>query len=298
MRTLSPAFGVLVFLSMCGFAQAGQNSKTSVGILVSEPEWLPQASNMAKAIDNEDHLRVLPIMGAGGLQALKDLSQLPSVDATLVAADSLVYAKTQNLVDEKIAYITSVGPLPVILVARRGLENVTMLAGKRIATGPAQSSGFATGEMLFGALEIPFLRVPVQGHSAIDAVLAGKADAALVLGSDVANKALQDERFHLISLPLPPQLSETYHVSTLTVNGKKIETVATTLMLAVFDWPRSSPRYATLQRFEKQLMQMPKNEISALFENDVAGWTRHSSAEKLLTQTPSTPIITPTGGTP
>jgi uncharacterized protein len=248
MRTLLPALGVLAFLSAWGVAQAGQTNSTAVGLLVGEPEWLPQASSIAKALDNEDRLRVLPIIGAGGLQALQDLSQLQSVDAALVAADSLVYAKTQNLLSGKIAYITSVSPLPVVLIARRGIENVTGLAGKRIATGPAQSSEFATGELLFGALEIPFLRVPAQGAAAINALLNGKADAALVLGSDVANAALQDERFHMISLPLAPQLAEIYSTTTLTVNGKKTDTVATTLMLAVFDWPRGSNHYAKISK--------------------------------------------------
>jgi uncharacterized protein len=298
MRTLLPALGVLAFLSAWGVAQAGQTNSTAVGLLVGEPEWLPQASSIAKALDNEDRLRVLPIIGAGGLQALQDLSQLQSVDAALVAADSLVYAKTQNLLSGKIAYITSVSPLPVVLIARRGIENVTGLAGKRIATGPAQSSEFATGELLFGALEIPFLRVPAQGAAAINALLNGKADAALVLGSDVANAALQDERFHMISLPLAPQLAEIYSTTTLTVNGKKTDTVATTLMLAVFDWPRGSNHYATLQKFQKQLSQSSNSDFSSQFENEVAGWTRFSAAKKLLSNASTQPTITPTGGEP
>ncbi len=297
MRTLLPALGLLAFLSSIGPATAEQNNNV-VGLLVGEPEWLQQANNLAKALDNEDHLRVLPIVGAGSVQAMQDLSQLQSVDAALVAADSLVYARGQKLTSGNFAYITSVAPLPVVLIARHGIDSITALAGKRIATGPAQSAGFATGELLFGSLEIPFLRVPSQGSAAIDALMSGRADAALVLGTDVAKIALQDERFHIISMPLAPQLAETYHATTLLLNGQKADTVATTLVLAVFDWPRSSPHYATLQKFETQLFKIPKSEISQQFENDVPGWTRHSSVQKLLGQNPATPTITPTGGKP
>lgn len=298
MRTLLPALGVLAFLSVGGFAQAGQSNITVVGVLVGEPQWLPQANALSKSLDYEDRLRVLPIIGAGGLQALQDLSQLQAVDAALVAADSLTYAKSQNLISGKIAYITAIAPLPVVLIARRGLANVTALAGKRIATGPAQSSEFATGELLFGALEIPFLRVPVQGAAAIKALLNGNADAALVLGSDVANIALQDERFQILSMPLAPQLADIYSKTTLTVNGKKTDTVATSLILAVFDWPRGTPHNLTLQKFQTQLSNIPSGEISNQFENEVAGWKRYSSTQKLLSQAPASSTITPTGGEP
>ncbi len=298
MRTLLPALGLLAFLSGVGSAFAEQNNTRVVGLLVGEPEWLQQATTLAKALDNEDHLRVLPIVGTGGVQALQDLSQLQSVDAALVAADSLTYSNMQNLTAGKLAYITAIAPLPVVLIARHGIDNVTALAGKRIATGPAQSAGFATGELLFGSLEIPFLRVPLQGESAIDALISGKADAALVLGADVGKFALKDERFHVLSVPLAPQLAETYRAITLTVNGKKLDTVATSLVLAVFDWPPNSPHYATLQKFESQLLKIPNDEIAQQFENDVSGWTRHSSVQKLLSQTPSQPNITPTGGKP
>ena len=74
MRTLLPALGLLAFLSSIGPATAEQNNNV-VGLLVGEPEWLQQANNLAKALDNEDHLRVLPIVGAGSVQAMQDTSE-------------------------------------------------------------------------------------------------------------------------------------------------------------------------------------------------------------------------------
>jgi uncharacterized protein len=291
MGTFLPALWIIYFISVFGIAQAETKSTDNVvGLLAGEAEWLPQANVLAAALAHEDGLRVLPIMGAGGVQALQDLSQLQYVDAALVSSDSLAYAQQQKLLSGKLAYVARIAPLDVVLIARRGLNNVTALAGKRIATGPAQSSGFATGELLFGALEIPFLRVPAQGRNAVAALMAGKADAALVLGSDLASAALSDARFHLLSLPLPTQLSEIYQPATLTSQGVKVETVSVSLTLAVFDWPRGSPHYNVLKRFEAQLFKLPGMDAVA---TDVPGWTRHSSAQDALSST-----ITPTGGEP
>jgi uncharacterized protein len=261
----------------------------AIGIIVGDAEWMAEANLIAKNLAHEDGLRVLPIMGAGGIQALQDLNQLPHVDAALVSSDSLVYAQQQKLVTGKIAYIAQVAQLNVILIARQGLNNVTALAGKRIATGPAESSGFATGELLFGALELPFIRVPQQGDSAIAALLGGKADAALVLGDTVAKQALNDPRFHVLSLPLPPQLAQTYVPVKIVFKKQTTETLATSLTLAVVDWPRGSPRANVLKRFEKQLFKA--NEMPG----DVAGWTRHFSALDALKETTS---IIPTGAQP
>jgi uncharacterized protein len=300
MGTFLPVLWVIGFISVFGIAQAEtNNSDNVVGLLAGEVEWLPQANVLATALAHEDGLRVLPILGAGGVQALQDLSQLEHVDAALVASDSLAYAQQQKLLGGKVAYVARIAPLDVVLIARRELGNVTALAGKRIATGPAQSSGFATGELLFGALEIPFLRVPAQGGNAIAALMGGKADAALVLGTDLAKTALSDPRFHMLSMPLPPQLSDIYEASTVKSQGAKVDTVSVSLTLAVFDWPRGSPHYNVLKRFEAQLFKLPD---VATLATDVPGWTRHSSAQDALKQNgaeaASPSLITPTGGQP
>lgn len=296
MRSILLAFWACLILS--SFANAETKVPENViGLMAGEAEWLPQATIIAKAITHEDGLRVLPILGSGGLQALGDLSQLERIDAALVSSDSLAYAQQQNLLGGKVAYVANVAHLDVVLIARRGLDNVTALAGKRIASGPAQSAGFVTGELLFGAFEIPFLRVPSEGEDAIAALMAGKADAALVFGMDLAKLALKDDRFHILSLSLPPQLDTIYQTSTLQFGGQKIETVSTSLTLAVFDWPKNSPHYNVLKRFNTQLFNIPNH---AMFTSDVLGWKRHASAQDAirLNKSNDSLSITPTGGQP
>ena len=313
MRKLSAALCVCcVFgLALPVFAESN-SSDTVISVLAGEPEWLAHAAHLAIQLDHENHLRILPVLGAGGVQALSDLIRMPTIDVAIVASDSLAYARTQNLITDRksVSYIAKLAPLDVVLIARRDIKNVTALAGKRIATGPAQSAGFATGEILFGALEIPFMRVPQQGDLALSALLSGQADAALVLGASFQKAALSDGRFHILNVSMPPTLNDIYQPAILSaevfpgliLKGKTVESVSASLTLAVQNWPRSSNHFATLKIFETELYKSQNAGISDNLAATVLGWNRHASAQELLllskTNADTTSLITPTGGEP
>ncbi len=313
MRSLLPALGwyCVLGLSLPVLAETSSGNAV-VSIMASEPEWLAQAMTLASHLDHENNLRILPVVGAGGVQALSDLLQMPNIDAAIVSSDTLAYARTQNLIADgkAIAYIAKLAPLDVVIIARSDIKNITALAGKRIATGPAQSAGFATGEILFGALEIPFLRVPQQGELAVAALLSGQADAALVLGTSFQKSALSDGRFHILSLPMPPNLSEVYQPAMLSsevlpgliAQGKTVESISASLTLAVQNWPRASSHSAALKIFETELYKSHGAGISENLAATVLGWNRHATAQELLdqsqTRSDTSTLITPTGGEP
>ena len=313
MRKLSAALGVCCVMGLAAPAWADANSgDTVISVMVGEPEWLAQARQLATRLDHENHLRILPVLGAGGIQALSDLLEIPSIDVAIVSSDTLAYARTQNLLADgkDISYIAKLAALDVVLVARSDIKNLTALAGKRIATGPAQSAGFATGEILFGALEIPFMRVPHQGELGLAALLSGQADAALLLGSSFQKSALSDGRFHILNLPMPPNLNAIYQPAMLNAEvfpgliarGKTVESVSTSLILAVQNWPKQSTRLKPLKVFEGELYKSYATGTSENLAAKVLGWSRHASAQDLLNQSQSTSdpltLITPTGGEP
>ncbi len=313
MRKLSAALGVYCVVAISPLFLAKANAADTVlSIMAGEPEWMAGLAKLASQLDHENHLRILPVLGSGGVQALTDLMQIPNVDAAIVASDTLAYALAQNLIPESksVSYIAKLAPLDVVLIAKTELKNVTALAGKRIATGPAQSAGFATGEILFGALEIQFMRVPQQGELALAALLSGQADAALILGTSFQKSAMSDGRFHILDVPMPPTLNEVYQPAILNAEilpgliakGKTVESVSASLILAVQNWPRVSSHSSALKIFETELYKSQTVGISENLAASVLGWNRHITAQDLLnkSQTKSTTslIITPTGGEP
>ena len=314
MRKLLPALWVCAALYPLSSAAAdSQANKHIIGLLAAEPHWLNQAAAISAKLNHENGLRIVPMLGAGGVQAYQDLMQLNAVDAALISADSLQYASQQKLLNgapTKYSYIARLETLDVVLVAKRNITSVAGLAGKRIATGPAQSAAFATGELIFGTLAIPFTRVAKQDEAAIDALLNGTADAALILGTDFSTAALSDGQYHVLSLPLnakfnglyQPAMMSSSDLPGLVQTGHNIETVSTALVLAVGDHSRDALHTESLQVFEDSLFTYLGSDSGANLAANVPGWKRQQQAQKLLgqRQIDGSDLINiiPTGGKP
>jgi uncharacterized protein len=314
LRRILLTVGACVFCIGVGNAYAETKSQeTTIGLLAAEPQWLDAASKIAAKLDHENGMRVVPMLGEGGLRGLNDLSNLPLVDAAIVSSDSLYYASNQDIINgqqDKYSYIAKLSSLDVVLIAKRGIADVAGLAGKRIATGPAQSAAFATGELVLGGLNISFTRVAKQGDSAINAMINGEADAALILGTDISTSGLSDGRFHVLKLQASTELAKIYQPAILTsrdlpglvVGKQSIETLATSLTLAVVDKPLDSAHKKSLENFTSLMFKLSDRDSGANLAAAVLGWKRHAESQKILQQSQTKRIdefkITPTGGKP
>lgn len=299
MKRFLPA---LCIWAACWSGVQAQTAETSFTILVGEPSWIADAQLLAKSLDHEGALRVLPVLGEGSIQAMQDITQFSALDSALVTSDSLAYVKAQNLVgtdEQKFSYITAIKPLPIMLIARKNIANITALAGKRIATGPAYSASFATGEMVLGAMEIPFLRVAQTQDAAIEALANGKADAALVLGTPKNLNRLQAGEFHILPIVMPTELTQTYSRNTLSnkdapnllANNQKIESISTQLLLAVNDQHFDAQQRNRLKQFETEIFKQADFASKAQIE----GWARQQDAQNQLGLNVN---IEPTGAQP
>ena len=299
MKRFLPA---LCIWAACWSGVQAQTAETSFTILVGEPSWIADAQLLAKSLDHEGALRVLPVLGEGSIQAMQDITQFSALDSALVTSDSLAYVKAQNLVgtdEQKFSYITAIKPLPIMLIARKNIANITALAGKRIATGPAYSASFATGEMVLGAMEIPFLRVAQTQDAAIEALANGKADAALVLGTPKNLNRLQAGDFHILPIVMPTELTQTYSRNTLSnkdapnllANNQKIESISTQLLLAVNDQHFDAQQRNRLKQFETEIFKQADFASKAQIE----GWARQQDAQNQLGLNVN---IEPTGAQP
>ncbi len=282
--------------------------ETPFTILVGEPSWLAESQSIARALDHESTLRVMPVVGAGSVQAVQDLQQFSLINAALITADSAAYVRAQNIGDvdgDKISYVTAIKPLPVLLVARKGINNITALAGKKVATGPADSASFATGELLFGALGVPFTRVAQAQEKALDALVQGKADAALVLGTPLNLERLNGANFHLLPLVVPQELADTYQPAKLSAHeapglvsaGQQVETVSTQLILAVNETSTSADQRKILKTFEAELFKQLGPSLGNPTQDNVPGLAREANAAQLAKSLAPITII-PTGAKP
>ena len=311
MRALLPTMSVCASLIL-GPAAFGGSTKVEnvIGLMVAEPHWLVSANTIAAKLNHENDLRIVPMIGAGGVQIFQDMVALPGVDAAILSSDSLAYAASQDMLggdSDKFTYVARLATLDVVLITKRNITNIKNLSGKRIATGPAQSAAFATGELIFNSLGIPFTRVAKQDDAAIDALASGQADAALILGTEISTAALSDGRFHVLSLQAPQNLSTVYQPAILTardlpgliIQKQSIETISTSLTLAVYDRPRDAAHQKSLNNFETMIFKSAAGDGNGNLAAEIPGWKRHADADKILGQNKFEKItITPTGGQP
>ncbi len=306
--------GVCVFCISVGYASAETKPlESTIGLLAAEPQWLGTASKIAIKLDHENGMRVVPMLGEGGLRGLNDLANLPLVDAAIVSSDSLSYASGQDILNgqqNRFNYIAKLSSIDIVLIAKRNISDVSGLSGKRIATGPAQSAAFATGELVLGGLNIPFTRVAKQGEAAVNALINGEADAALILGTEISTSGLSDGRFHVLKLEASSELAKIYQPAIITardlpglVVGKQtVETLATSLTLAVVEKPRDGEHQKSLENFTSLIFKLSDGDGGANLAAAVLGWKRHAEALKILQQSQADRLekvnITPTGGKP
>jgi hypothetical protein len=116
----------------------------------------------------------------------------------------------------------------------------------------------------------------------------------------------QASEFHLLGVPPVPQLLETYRPARLTHDDypglippdRAVETIAVRSVMAVFNWPANSNRYARVARFvdgffsgfgelQAAAYRHPKwREVD--IRADVPGWTRFRPAQDWLRRHPAT----------
>jgi uncharacterized protein len=277
-------------------ARATALNESTVGLLAADANWLANATDIGEALQHRDGLRIMPMVGQGTVQAIFDLVHLQGVDAAILPLDTLTYAKAQGLLDGlggKISYVARLQPLRWVLLAKRNVENLASLNGKRIATGPTGSAGFVAGELLFNASNIEFARLPVEGSSALAALLKGQADAALVSAEDAAEIRIDVTQFHVLPLALPASLAATYSPAILNSDalpqmlraGETVETVATPMAIMVFNWAKGSSEYRKLARFSLGLYADDTGlTLDTNLAAEIPGWSRHSAADEALTK--------------
>jgi uncharacterized protein len=265
------------------------NQKT-IGLVASHAEQLESAVDIANAVDHTDGLRVLPILGRGGLQSINDLLFLRGVDVAMLSSDSLAFAKKNSLYSDetdKISYLAKIGNDRLVVLARPEFTTLQSLTGKRVAVGPTDSNEFVAADLVLGSFKLDFERVALHGRPAVDALMNGRVDAAIFSG-DARDPDLAEIKkgsgLHVLPISLNDNLSETYSPAILSnadlpnliPTGTVVETVASALVLAVFDWPQQSERYSKLEKFNDALFKNYfanlDNDNAINFLASVPGW--------------------------
>ncbi|MGF1621989.1 MAG: TAXI family TRAP transporter solute-binding subunit [Rhodomicrobiaceae bacterium] len=297
--------------------QANASSVTIISSSVSST-YTRFAQDMQNVLDDRgvDGLRVLPLLGSGGGQNIQDMLFLKGIDMGITDAAYLQYYKEQDPVlyaniESRINYICKLLNAEFHLLTHKGIQSYEDLRGKKVNFWKRESITSLAAETIFNALGIDVEPVYLDNAAAIEKLRTGEIDGVARMSGaphNDYNTVKPEDGFHLLPLDttgltdaqnarltsvyLPAELTSKEYPQLIPA-GKNVPTMATIIVLAVYNWPEKSERYAKLEKFVQRFFNSiadfrnparhPKWTSVNLAAN-VSGWQRFKPAQDWLDQ--------------
>src|SRR6266481_3525727 len=123
-----------------GIYRNEQINENTVAIVSGSPSaddtYLQVANDLASVLNDSDKLRILPIVGVGGPQNIRDVRYLKGVDIGLTQLSVLNSFRNSNQTlgkyDDKIVYIAKLFNEEVHLIAGRDITSIEQLNGRKV----------------------------------------------------------------------------------------------------------------------------------------------------------------------
>ncbi|WP_453946269.1 TAXI family TRAP transporter solute-binding subunit [Bradyrhizobium sp. USDA 372] len=253
-------------------------------------------------------LRVLPIVGNGGIRNVLDVLTLAGADvaiAPVVLVDRLRETRTFGNISDRLTYIAPLHIEEFHLLARPEIGSLAELSGKRVNLGEDGSAGAILGREVLNRLGIKISESNLGPEAALDGLRKGDLSAALLVsGKPVSflTQVSQLDNIHLLPIPYFKELlQQDYLPSTLRHKDypnmiaaeASVDTIAIKSALFAFNWPIGSERFRLLEFFVQTLFTRfpeflagahhPKwREVNLAAQ--LPGWRRFRPAERWLQQ--------------
>lgn len=244
--------------------------RQSLTLLAGSPgsTALQMAQDAAIVLDDEDDVRVLPIVGKGGPQNISDLLYLKGIDLAITQSDVLAALSRGELggdvKSEQIAYVAKLCNEELHVVSRGDIGDLGELTGRAVNFGEQGSGTQFTARRVFAALGIEVREVNLSHADAMARLQRGEISAHVFLGGKPTPDALAMERtegLRLLPITYPPSLEADYLPAKLTHadypdligEGQSIDTIAVGAVLTVVNWPAKHERYQLSARFVEDL---------------------------------------------
>ncbi|MGE4257354.1 MAG: TAXI family TRAP transporter solute-binding subunit [Xanthobacteraceae bacterium] len=269
--------------------------------------YLSIAYDLSAVLDDGDNFRVLPVIGKGGGQNLRDVRFLKGVDLGITQSILLNNLRRSNeigKIDDKIVYLAKLfnEEMHVVVRADSGIESLEQLAGKKVNFSDIGSGTQLSTRDIFQRLKIPAQEVNMGQADAFVQLKSGEIAATVLIAGKPAGamaKLKAAEGFRFLPIPfakplqddyLPAALSKTDYPGMVS-SDEGVETVAVSAVLIAYNWPKGSDRYRRIEKFVQQFFpkiaefQKPPRHPKWRETNLAAtlpGWTRFPAAEEWL----------------
>lgn len=311
------------FVAVGVYVTHGAPNENTVGIIsgnpYSAPTFLQFAYDMAVELNDGYNLRVVPVIGMGGVQNIRDVQSLKGIDIGFTQSNVLNSYRKANkeqvgVNEDKIVYIANLFNEEVHLIARKDVGSISALRGQKVNIDVAGSGTAFTMRDIFKNLGIQIEEVNVDQADALEQMKSGEiAATVLVAGKPVSviQTIPREYGFHILPVPYADAIQADYLPAQFTPEdypallreGASVDTVAVSAVLIAYNWRSNTDRYRRVKKFVEALFKKidrfqkasrhPKWQ-SVNLASTLPGWDRFDVAETLLADTTTTGSLSTT----
>lgn len=254
--------------SMREKVNAGRVTIITGGAEYVNSSYMRYAGEMASATNKPGELRVLPIMGEGPVENIRDILYLQGIDIGILHSDALTYVERKGIfpgASKRLRYVAKLYDEYFHLIAHRDIESVADLAGKKVVIGKNDFSGSTISALTaFDLLGVEVEKVYDDWAPAVEKMDRGEVAAIMystVRGSDFVKGIEGKENIKFLPIPFDQSFTGTYeaevftaeHYPNLIAQGEQVATVKFGTIMAVYNWAASNPRYRNVSKFATAL---------------------------------------------
>jgi TRAP transporter TAXI family solute receptor len=282
-------------------------NQNTVAIVSGNPNgtYLQVAYDMSAVLDEGSRLRVLPVVGKGGAQNIRDVLFLKGVDMGIAQSTDLTRLKREQPGEAgKLVYLTKLYNEEVHVLARAEIASLKDLDGKAVNFSDIGGGTQFVARELFEKSGVRPVEVNMGQADAIEKMRSGEVAATIFVAGKPGTafvKAPRDAGLHFLPVRYGETFAESYYPAVLEPSdypgligpGERVETIAVGAVLVAFNWPARTDRYRRLETFVEAFFgkfdgfqaapRHPKwREVNLATE--VPGWKRFEPARKWLEQ--------------
>ncbi len=223
------------------------------------------AAEIARVVNEEDKLHVIPIVTQGATENVNSLLYLRGVDAAIINTDALDEYKAQvPFIEQRLVYILSLFPAELHIFVRPEIRSLEDLRGKKVNFNTQGTAAAYSGPLIFSRLGLNVEKMFIPHQVALEQMKRGEVSAVVFVTSkpvDAFLKGRWDPGFKFLPVEydtkfedyyLPSSIDATDYPS-LVPKGERIATIAVPTILAAYNWPQQSDRYRRVARLVDHL---------------------------------------------
>jgi TRAP transporter TAXI family solute receptor len=269
--------------------------------------YLSIAYDLSAVLDDGDNLRILPVVGKGGGQNIRDVRFMKGVDIGITQANLLnVFRRSNEIgpIHDKVLYIARLfnEEMHVVVRADSGITSVEQLAGRTVNFSDVGSGTQLSTRDIFDRLGIAATEINMGQNDAFEALKKGEIAASVLIAGKPAGstaKLRAADGFRILPVPFAKPLQSDYLPAVLThadypnliERDRPVDTVAVGAALIAYNWPVDTDRYRRIAKFIEaffprlaEFRKPPRHPKwrEANLGATVPGWKRFPAAEEWL----------------